>query len=491
LALLALAVHVYASGGYGYFRDELYFIVCGEHLAWGYVDQPPLIPLIAWTMHSLLPNSLLALRLVPALAHAGTIALIAETARLLTGGRWSQALAGLSVLVGGVFLAQGTILMTDAFQPLTWLFCSYAIIRVIREGDERWWLAIGVVAGLALLSKYMIAFWLLALAVGLLATPARRCLAHPKLYLGAAIAMLIVLPNVLWQYTHDWPFLEIARVAATRKNVALSPLDFMLDEIQFLNAVTAPVWLVGLGALAFSRRFADLRGFAVSFVVLMVVMVTIHAKPYYPVGAYPLLFAAGAVAIEAWFVSTMIRTATITIVALVGMIAAPLTLPVLPIESLLRYQAMIRQTPKPMDNSPVGKLSQYYADMFGWPELAAQVGRIYQTLPPEEQARAVFLGTNYGEAAAIDVFGNPWHLPAAISGHNNYFLWGPRGHDGSVVIRLGGERENLLKAYATVQAAGVFENPWAMPSETGRTIWICRGRKPPLDTAWPSFKNYS
>jgi len=136
-------------------------------------------------------------------------------------------------------------------------------------------------------------------------------------------------------------------------------------------------------------------------------------------------------------------------------------------------------------------LPQYYADMFGWPELAAQVGQIYQSLSPAEQSTAVFLGQNYGEAAAIDVLGAPWHLPPAISGHNNYFLWGPQGHDGSVVIRIGGNRETLLKAYASVEAAGVFENPWAMPEETGQTLWICRDRHPPLQAAWPSFKNYN
>ena len=195
--------------------------------------------------------------------------------------------------------------------------------------------------------------------------------------------------------------------------------------------------------------------------------------------------------LEAWLPSIALRGALAAAIVALGVIGAPFALPILPIEGFAAYQAFLGITPKADEWSKIGRLPQYYADMFGWPELAAAVGRVYQSLPPEERASAVFLGGNYGEAAAIDVLGQPWHLPPAISGHNSYFLWGPQGHDGSVVIRLGGNRDNLLKAYASVEAAGVVENAWAMPGETGQTIWICRGRKPPLDAAWASFKNYN
>jgi hypothetical protein len=491
LAGLALLLHLYASRNYGIFRDELYFIVCGERLDWGFVDQPPLIPLIAALMHGLFPGSLVMLRLVPALGHAGTIALTGETARVLGGGIWAQALAALCVLTAGVFLGTGTMLTTDALQPLAWTFCAYALIRVIRDGDERWWLALGAVAGLALLSKYMIAFWLAALALGVLATPARRSLARPEVYVGAAIAALMVLPNALWQWAYDWPFLEIARRAAESKNVALPPLAFLSAEADFLNFATAPVWLAGLAAFAGWRRFAEFRAIAIGFVVLIAAMIAMHAKPYYPAGAYPVIFAGGAVALEAWTAWRWARAAALAAIALYGVISAPFAVPILPIERFAAYQELLGQTPEPIEHSRLGRLPQHYADMFGWPELAALVGRAYQSLPPEERAAAVFFANNWGEAAAVDVLGKPWGLPPAISAHNNYFLWGPRGHDGSVVLRLGGEREALLKVYETVEAAGVADNPWAMPYETGLTLWICRRRHPPLDAAWPGFKNYN
>ena len=490
LALLALAIHLWASGGYGYFRDELYFIVCGTRPDWGYVDQPPLVPLIAAALHGLFGDSLVMLRLVPALAHAATIALAGETARVLGGGCWAQGLAALAVLTSGVYLALGTILVTDVLQAPTWLFCAYALIRVVRNGGERWWLAIGMVAALGLLSKYTILFWLAALGLGVIVTGARRSLARSWIYAGAGIAILLTLPNLLWQARHDWPFLEIGRVAVEDKNVALTPLQFLREEIMMLNPATAPVWLVGVAALAFWRRFRDLRLLAVAFAALAAAMIALRAKPYYPAGVYPLLFAAGAVAIEAWLVSRWARAALAGAIAAMGIVGAPFSLPILPVERFVAYQEFLGQTPHSLERNAVGLLPQYYADMQGWPELAALVGAAYRSLSPEEQEKAVFLAGNYGEAGAIDVLGKPWGLPPAISGHNSYFLWGPRGHDGSVVIRLGGTREELLRLYASVESAGVFDDPWGMPYETRRTLWICRGRKTSLIEDWPRLRNY-
>lgn len=490
LAAVALGAHLYASGGYDYFRDELYFIICGERLDWGYVDQPPLIPLIAAVMHRLFAPSLVMLRLVPALAHAGTVALAAETARLLAGGRWAQGMAGLATLIAGVLLGIGTILTTNALEPPTWLACGYILIRIVREGDRRWWFVLGAIAGVALLAKYSVAIWLMALGLGLVATPARRLLARPEPYLAALLAGLIVLSNILWQATHGWPFLEIARNAAETKNVALSPLAFLHAQVMMLNPATAPLWVAGFAAFAAWRPLADLRWVAIAFAALVAAMLLLHGRDYYLAGAYPLLFAGGGVALEAWIALHALRWGYVAVVVLMGAIGLPFSLPILPIEQFARYQEALRVVPQSSELRALGRLPQYYADMFGWRELAAEVERIYAALPPEDRTKAVFLARNYGEAAAIDVFGETAHLPPAISGHNNYFLWGSRGHDGAVVIRLGGDREQLLKAYASVEAAGTVDHPWAMPDETGLPLWLCRGRKVPLDQDWSSLKHY-
>jgi cytochrome c oxidase subunit IV len=300
-----------------------------------------------------------------------------------------------------------------------------------------------------------------------------------------------VLPNLFWQWAHGWPFLEFAAAVAESKNVVYAPWTFVLIQMRDLNPVTAPIWLAGLAAFAFWDRFADLRAIAIAYLLVLVAMIALHAKSYYPVGAYPVLFAGGAVALEAWLTSPRLRAALLVGVVLFGLPLLPFAVPVLPIERVAAYQSFLGLTAEANEKRlAVGHLSPLYADMFGWRELAALVGRAYQSLSPEERADAVFFANNYGEAAAVDIFAKPWGLPPSISAHNNYYLWGPRGHTGDVVIRLGGRREDLLKVYASVEAMGKTDNPWALPLETGQTIWICRGRFTKLDDDWSKLKRY-
>jgi hypothetical protein len=482
---------LWANSEYGYFRDELYFIICGQRPDWGYVDQPPLVPLLASLMHALLPDSLTMFRLIPALAHAGTVALTAETARRLGGGNWAQLLAGVAAFLCPLLLVFGTIFYTDSFQSIAWLFCAYALIRIIRNNDERWWLPMGLVIGLAFMAKYTIALWVVALLLGLLMTSARGRLAHPSPYVAAAVAVLIVLPNLLWQWDHDWPFLEFGAAVVESKNIVYAPWTFLLIQMRDLSPVTAPIWLTGLAAFAFWGRFADLRAIAIAYLLVLGAMIALHAKSYYPAGAYPVLFAGGAVALEAWITSPRLRTALLVGAVSFGLPLVPFAVPVLPIERVAAYQSFLGISAQASDrNLALGRVTQLYSDMFGWRELAALVGRAYQSLSPEERGDAVFFANNYGEAAAVDIFGKPWGLPPSISTHNNYYLWGPRGHVGSVVIRVGGRREELLKVYASVEAMGATDSPWALPLETGRTIWICRGRFKKLDADWSQLKHY-
>jgi 4-amino-4-deoxy-L-arabinose transferase-like glycosyltransferase len=442
-------------------------------------------------MHALFPNSLTMFRLIPALAHAGTVALTAETARKLGGGNWAQLLAGMTALFCPLLLVFGTMLATDSLQAIAWLFCAYALICIIRDDNERWWLPMGLVIGLAFIAKYTIALWVIALLLGLLLTSARGRLARPSPYVGAVAATLIVLPNLIWQWVHGWPFLEFAAAAFESKNVIYAPWTFVLIQIRDLNPLLAPIWLAGLAAFAFWRRFADLRAIAIAYLLLLVAMMALHARSYYLNGAYPVLFAGGAVALEAWLTSPRLRAALLVVVVLVSLPLVPFVVPILAIERVAAYQSFLGLTPEANEKGlAIGRLSQLYADMFGWRELAALVGRAYQSLSPEERADAVFFANNFGEAAAADIFGRPWGLPPSISTHNNYYLWGPRGHRGDVVIRLGGRREDLLKVYASVEAMGKTDNPWAAPHETGQTIWICRGRFTKLDDEWSKLKRY-
>ena len=488
LGLATLALHLWLNGSYGYFRDELYFIVCGRHPAWGYTDQPPLTPLIAAASDAVF-HSLRGLRLVPAVAAAALVALTTTAAGMLGGGLYARWLAGLAVLAGGFLELVGVLLTTDSLQPLAWLAAALCIVQAERDDEPRWFLAAGIIGGMAFLAKYTVALYFASLAVGLLLTPQRRLLASWQPWAAAVIAFAIAAPNLVWQAQNGWPFVAHTAVLAAQKNIPLSPAAFLLQEVLTLGPTSAPVWIAGLAAFAFWRRFAGLRWVAISWALLIAAAVMGRGRPYYIGPAYPLLIAGGAVALEAWL-PRLAKPVFAGAVVAVGMLTAPLFLPVLPIETFLAYQQTLGIKPSTGERLKLGALPQYYADMFGWPEIAATVGKAYQSLSPEDRKHAVFFGRNYGDAAAVDVFGGPWSLPPAISGHENYFLWGPRGADGSVVLILGGTRDGLLKMFGSVEAAGQVDNPLGMPEESGQTLWLCRDIREPIETLWPRLRHY-
>lgn len=491
LAAASLVLHLLANGNYGFFRDELYFIVCGSRPDWGYVDQPALVPLLAAGSHALFGDFLLGFRLIPALVMSATVALTAEFTRIAGGGRFAQWLAGACVLLGPIFLLQGTMFLTDVFQALTWLGVSWALVRLEQTRDERWWLVLGVIAGFSLNTKYLIAFYLVALAVGLLATPLRKSLQRPWIYVGASLVALMVLPNVIWQAAHGWPFLELGKAGASGKNVEMSPLAFFAQQILLTGLVQTVVWICGLWAGIARPKLASARAFAIAWLVLLPVFDFSHGKAYYLSAIYPTLLAFGSIRLEEWLSRPAARRAVLASLASLGALAAPLTLPILPIETFVRYQQAIGLAPSAGEHHTLGVLPQYYADMFGWREMAEKVAAVYEALPPQDRAGAVFYGENYGESAAIDVFGHRLGLPPAIGGHNSYYLWGPQGHDGSVMIIVGGNTKHYDDVFGSHTVAGHTDTPYAMPYETNQPIYVLRDLKEPLSTFWPTVKNYN
>jgi hypothetical protein len=488
LGLLTLALHIWINGSYGYFRDELYFIVCGRHLAWGYVDQPPLTPLLAWASDAAF-GSLRGLRLVPALACAGTVALTAAGARLLGGGRIAAWLAGLAALGGGALQLFGVLLSTDTLLPFTWLASGLALVRIVRNGDVRFWWAIGALAIVATLAKYTSLAYFGCLIVSLLATPQRRILAEWRVAAAAGLAALVVAPNIAWQSVNNWPFFSQGVTLSTQKNVALSPLAFGLQEVMTLGPMTVLVWLPGLTALAFLRRFADLRWIAISFAALVAATIVLHGKPYYPAAAYPLLMAAGSVALESWLWSPL-RVAALALQALGAVMSAPLVMPALPVDKLIAYQRWLGLQPSTGERVKVGVLPQYFADMFGWRELGRLVADVAHALPSEDRAKAVFFGRNYGEAAAVEYFGAALGAPPAISAHQNYFLWGPGDHTGEVVLMLAEPRDQRLQAFRNCEPVGRLDNPLGQPEESNQTLWLCRDIVEPLSRLWLRWRKF-
>jgi len=349
------------------------------------------------------------------------------------------------------------------------------------------------VIGLGLLTKISMLLFALGLAVAVLLTPLRRHLARRELWEGVALALVLASPYVLWQLRHDWATVEFTRNAARYKNVALSPLGLAAAEARDVHPLNAALGLLGCVWLLVGPTGRRFRALAIVFVTTFVVLAVQHSKPYYLGAAFPMLLAAGAIAMEIptearsrhW-----IRPAVLVVMVAGGALTAPLAIPVLPVETLIAYQRALGIRPTASENNRLGLLDQHFADRFGWEELAAEVARIYSALPADERARARIVTRNYGEAGAIDYYGRRYGLPAAVSQHNNYYLWGPGSELPSVFIMVGWPTRDLASVFAQVEVAGRVESPYAMPFETRWPIHVCRGLRLPLNEAWRRGKMF-
>ena len=496
IALVYFTLHLVTSTRYGYFRDGLYYLACSEHLAFGYVDQPPLIAVLGWIARHTLGTSLPALLFWPALAGAARIVLTSAFARELGGGRFAIALAAVLAATPGVWWVIDHQFAMNGLEPLFWGGCAYLVLRLINTGNPKLWLAFGALAGIGLLNKYSIVIFASALIVGLLLTSQRRLLFTPWLLLGGAVAFLIFLPNLIWNIQNHWPFLELMRnVRATGKDVVLPPGRYLLQQVLMMNPASFPFWFGGLLFYFFSRHTNRYRVFGWAFVITILFFMITHGKDYYSAAAYVMLFPAGALATETLLATrpklrAILRPACFLWLMLGVLPLLPLVLPVLPVETFLRYQSHLPFEVPKTERSFVGEaLPQYYADEFPWPGLVEAVARVYHSLPPEEQQRAAIYGTNYGQAAAVDFFGPQYGLPKAISGHQNYFLWGPRHYTGDIMILLGEEEREARKHFDSVTVAATLNNPYAYRYEN-RPILLCRGLKWNLQADWSRVKKW-
>ncbi|MEO7921906.1 MAG: glycosyltransferase family 39 protein, partial [Thermoanaerobaculia bacterium] len=476
LVAVKLALHLATANRYGYFRDELYFLDLGRHLAWGYVDTAPLIALYA-RVALLLGGSLVVLRTIAALAGAAKVVLTLLLARELGGRRFAQLLAGLCALLAPIFLGIDSIFTMNGFEPLFWMGCLWVLLRIVRGGDSRLWLAFGASAGLGLMNKHSALLFGAAVAIALVLSPQRRELARPWIWLGLLIALGIFLPNILWQAQHHFPTLEDLRnVKESGKNVVLSPLAFVGQQVLSLHPILLPVWLAGLGALLFGRlRWARVVG--LTYLALLALMLAGKAKGYYLAPIYPVLFAAGAAAIEGWLDARPLtrerllpRVLIATLLVLSTAPYVPAILPFLPPDQLLSYQRRVGAAPQKTEVRHEGPLEQRLGDQLGWPELVADVARIYHSLPPEERARTGIFASNYGEAGALNRYGPELGLPAPICAHQNHFFWGPPKVEPENLIWLQWSRKGVEEHCRSVEQAGEHSHPWGM-SEENRPIF--------------------
>ena len=483
--------------GYGYFRDEFYYILCGRHLTWGYVDHGPIVAVQARLAETLFGKSLVGLRMFSAIAGGARVFLTGLLAWSLGGRRAAQVLAMIAVTFAACYLGGDSYLSMNSCESLFWMTCLLALILIERGGSPRLWLLFGAAAGIGILNKPSMAFFLIALLAALILTPQRRLLATPWLLAGLALTAIVLAPYVHWQIQNHWPTWEFLQNGKRHhKNVTLGPIAFLLAQFQTLLPTSALVYIPGLVWLL---RRPQWRWLGLAFVLFLALMMALHAKDYYVVPIYPILFAAGGLAWESWQRSDKLRKDPArffgfpileTVLIAGALLVLPMSNPILPPTQWLAYTSALhlRNAASKTEKYESGPLPQFYADRFGWQEEVDQVEKIAASLPPDQRAHLAIVCDNYGEASALNFLGHG--LPNAISGQNNYWLWGDDGADGTIVILIeDSSPEHLRLFYDDVQIAGIMNHPYAMPFEH-KNIYLLRGPKQPWSTLWPDHKIY-
>ena len=452
---------------YGWHRDELYYLASSRHLALGYVDYPPITPLLARLDQAIFPGSLPGLRLLTVLAGAAIIVVTALIARELGGNQLAQTLAALAVLISPMFVGANILFQTVSFDELNWAVACLLFVRLLRGADPRQWLLLGLLFGIGLETKYTVIGLGIAMLVGLLSTRSRWHLASPWPWLGFGIAILLLVPNLTWQVGHNW---DSVAYTIEHRGATDGPVAYLLQQLLLAGPQLLPIIVMGVWWLWRNERF---RAAAVTIIAVELFFFVVGGKAYYPAPIYAIAYAAGSI----WFVEAVrqrwIRRAAVAAAVALTLVLLPIGLPILPA--------------KAMADSGIWKARKDFADMVGWPDLVEQVSNVYQRLPLSDRGSVMILASNYGEAGALDRYGHA--LPPVVSAHLTYYYWAPAHMSPSTVIVVGYERSYLAQWFGDIQQAGTITNSYGMRNEEyGKAIWICRSPLVALDKAWPRLK---
>jgi len=488
------------SKDYGYFIDEFYYIACSKRLAFGYVDHPPLAPLLLAGTRLVLGDALWAIRLSAFLALSATVWVTGLLVWRLGGGRFATVLAGLTVGLSPVLLAMSSFYSMNAFEPLLWMLIVLAVVYIIQTGRSRMWLVVGTLAGLAFQNKHTVIVHLAALGAGVLATRTRRVLLDRWLWAGAAIAVVIAVPNIAWQFASGWPSLEFYRNAHLLKNVPATALASMAAQVLVMNPVAAPVWIAGLFYLLIHRDARGLRVFGVAFLALLALHVASRtSRPDRTSAAYPTLLAAGAVVIEratrrlAGKRPILARSIAIggpAIVVLSALALAPAVLPILPPPATARLAQGLGLTAQ-AERGKSSPIPQLLADRTGWESYVDDVERVYRSLPASDRAQVVFYAPSYGQAGSLEFLGPARGLPNRVIGaQNTYWHWSVGRTNTDVLIAVDANPETLRRLFSEVWEAGRIRCDYCMSWRNDIPIFVARRSIAPVESVWPRFRHY-
>lgn len=479
-----LLLHLYVNTIYGIHRDGLLYLALGRHPDWGYWSNPPLIGWLSWLIQHIGGDAVWVVRLFPTLAGCGIVLLAGMMAREFGGGRYAQFLATLGAAVSPAFLRTSMLFQPVVFDVLGWAIFSWLLVRYLNTSSRRYILAFGAAFGLFFLNKYMVVFFLAALAPALLLTRYRAVLWSRDAAMAAGIALLIMLPNLVWQVMHDFPVVSHMRELRANQLVNVQPANFLVEQL-FLNFSGTLVWLPGLWFL-WTRQEGRYRSILFLFAGVILLLLALQGKPYYTLGMYPVMMAAGGWAWENLLHRRWLRLALPLLLVVLLIPGAPLALPLFPPSQMAEYCRWAgrnlgldfvtrwedgRQHPLPQD----------FADMLGWPEIGQAATDAFQQLPPGTPV--MIYGENYGQAGAVDYFGRRAGLPPAVSFADTYRLWLPETTQATALIYINDELgPDVAALFSDIRPIGSVRDTFAR--EFGTTVYLCRQPRKNLGEFW-------
>lgn len=499
LVFFEFAMHCITNSitAFGIFRDELYYLACADHPALGYVDHPPLSIWLLMIHKTLFGDSMFAIRLVPALLGGLTILFTALIVKRLGGKTLAIALAGIAMIFSPVLIAMHTYYSMNSIDIFLWTVGTYLLLRMIDDETPGKWILLGVIVGLGLLNKISMGFFGIGALVAVLSTKQRTSLKTPWPYVAGLTALILFLPFVIWNIQNQFAHLEFIDIASNVKYKSVTRMDFLSGQIGNAHPFALPVLIAAVFFFFRSsslKRQAHLLGILV-LTVFSILLIKNHTKPEYFSPAFPILFSAGAVQL-AGLIRNRIGTVLITIYmicyGMIGAATAPVTLPILPVEMTLKHNRVFMGETKNSEGKETSAFHQFYADMFGWENMAKTVSEVYLSLPEEERARTTVFCWNYGDAGAIDYYRNKYPLPPVISPHNNYWIWSKdKKIKPDILLMIGGEEAGYRSWFNSVEPGKVIRCPYAMPYENNLRIFIVRGIKGDFSEDWKKIKNFS
>lgn len=487
MALVAVIFHILLNGQYGFHRDELDFIMNARQLEWGYVSYPPMTPFFARIGLELFGESLRGLRVLPAIAQGIVMVLAAWMARDMGGKRMAQVLTAFVVFISPMSLFGGTVIMYFAFDYLWWVVVAFFMVRLLVTEDPRYWLGIGAGIGLGMMTKYTMAFWVAGLVVAVLITPARKYLRSKWLYFGAALALLVFLPNLIWQIQHDFISLEYLSSIHAR-DISWGRADEFWQEQLFLttNPLSLFIWPIGLSLCLFGTSMKRFRALGWMFLVTFALFAINRGRGYYTGPSYVMLLAAGVTWFEGWLAARTetarrvgwgLLWGTQVIGSLIGVI---LMKPVAPINT-------------PLWDFTTGVTDDLFTEMVGWQDLTKQVAQIYQSIPENEKPNTVILAGNYGEAGALDLYGDEFDLPRLITGANSYWYRGYGEPEPETVILVGFDSSYAGHFFKTCKYQDTVANQYSVKNEESmyhNSLYLCREPRRPWGEMWQEMQWY-